>query len=92
MAEANLDHPGDITWFAGYGPAPVIGPCPHTACIHNLQSVIGWGPTYERYEIVRCDVPDGGCGSGCRAWVNAHGGVATAWLQVTEPATTEVAR
>ncbi len=81
MAEAHVDHPGEIRWFAGYGPSPVLGPCPHSACTHNAQSVIAWGPSYERYELVQCDRPES-CDGGCRVWVDGRGQVATEWLEV----------
>lgn len=81
MAEAHLDHPGDIHWFHGYGPATVLGNCPHGNCAHNAQSVIAWGPSYDRYELVACDVING-CATGCRAWVDSQGRVVTPWLQV----------
>ncbi len=80
MAEAHLDHPGEISWYKGYGPVLVLGPCPH-ACPHNAQSAIGWGPDMQRYELVQCDVL-GGCETSCRAWANGHGAVATGWLLV----------
>lgn len=88
MAEAHLDHPGEMTWFKSYGPAPVIGPCPHAACKHLGQSVIAWGPSYERYELVDCgsldpaDESDSDCAGQCRAWVDGRGRVVTAWLNV----------
>lgn len=84
MAEAHLDHPGEIHWFKGEGPAPVIGPCPHTDCRHLGQSVIAWGPTLDRYELVECGIAGDahGCAGRCRAWVDGRGRVTTAWLQV----------
>jgi hypothetical protein len=81
MAEAHLDHPGEVSWYKGYGPSPVLGPCPHCDCPHNAQSVIGWGPSLDRYELSQCDVAEG-CDGGCRAWVDGRGRVRTAWLQV----------
>lgn len=81
MAEPHLDHPGEITWFKGYGPSRVLGPCVHVDCRHRAQSVIGWGPSMERYEIVRCDVPQH-CDGGCRAWSDGRGRITTTWLQV----------
>lgn len=80
MAEAHLDHPGEISWFKGYGPSPVLGACEHD-CPHNAQSVIGWGPDMRRYELAQCDVQDG-CASGCRAWIDERGRVTTRWLRV----------
>lgn len=81
MSESNLDHPGEFSWYKGRGPSPVVGPCPHVGCSHNAQSVIGWGPTYERYELVQCDVAEH-CATGCRAWVDDRGRETTPWLQV----------
>lgn len=66
MAEAHLDCPGDVRWYPRKGPLPVVGPCPHS-CSHNSRSVIAWGPDYEHYVLVACDVPDG-CDQRCRAW------------------------
>jgi hypothetical protein len=88
MAEAHLDHPGDIHWFKSHGPAPVLGPCPHTACKHLGQGVIAWGPSMERYELVACgsinptDQADDDCAMHCRAWVDDCGRAVTAWLHV----------
>lgn len=81
MAEAHLDHPGEISWFKGYGPAPVLGPCPHAGCPHNAQSVIGWGPDMRRYELDQCDVTEG-CATECRAWADGHGRTTTPWQHV----------
>jgi hypothetical protein len=85
MAEPHLDHPGDIQWFKGKGPTPVVGPCPHD-CKHLGQGVIAWGPTMDRYELVECRIkhdeePDG-CAGRCRAWVDGQGRVTTDWLTV----------
>jgi len=66
MAQAYLDHPGDVTWFKGYGPADVLGPCPHD-CDHRALSSIAWGPDFERYTLNVCDVDDG-CAGRCRGW------------------------
>ncbi len=83
MAEPHLDHPGEIHWFKGEGPAPVLGPCPHGACKHWGQGVIAWGPSYERYELVECCIKDdGGCGAECRAWADGQGRITTPWLHV----------
>lgn len=84
MAEAHLDHPGEITWFKDKGPLPVLGPCPHSSCRHDAQSTLAWGPSMERYELVRCVMPrtGAGCGGTCRAWSDGHGRTATAWLHV----------
>ena len=90
MAEANLDHPGEIHWFKGETPLPVLGPCPHTDCKHLGQGVIAWGPTYERYELVECGIAGGdGCGAQCRAWSDERGRITTAWLQVHTMAETD---
>lgn len=88
MSEPNLDHPGQIHWFAGEGPAPVLGPCPHTSCQHWGHGVIAWGPSYERYELVVCgsinpaDESDKDCAMRCRAWIDERGRVMTPWLTV----------
>lgn len=68
MAEPHLDNPGDVRWFAGYGPADVVGPCPHGDCAHNALSDIAWGPDFDHYALVTCDVADG-CDGYCRGWV-----------------------
>jgi hypothetical protein len=83
VAEAHLDHPGEIHWFKGERPLPVLGPCPHD-CKHLGQGVIAWGPTLERYELVECGISSDteGCAASCRAWVDGHGRVTTAWLHV----------
>lgn len=83
MAEAHVDQPGEIRWFAREQPRPVIGPCPHEGCKHLGQGVIAWGPSLERYELVECGLPgDDGCAGACRAWTDGHGRVTTAWLHV----------
>jgi hypothetical protein len=86
MAEPHLDHPGEIHWFSGEGPAAVLGPCPHAGCKHLGQGVIAWGPTLERYELVKCGTPgnveDGRCAGACRAWVDGRGRVTSKWLQI----------
>jgi rRNA maturation protein Nop10 len=63
VAETHLDHPGEVTWFEGYGPKRPLGlPCNHP-CDHNFScSVIAWGPDYEHYCIVECKE------CGCRSW------------------------
>lgn len=88
MADPHLDHPGEIRWFKGEGPAPVLGPCPHS-CKHLGQGVIAWGPTMDRYELVECGIRPSGlggdntdCAAQCRAWIDGYGLVTTAWLQV----------
>jgi hypothetical protein len=67
VSDAHLDHPGDISWFKGYGPVRIIRACPHDLCPHNAISDIAWGPDYEHYTLVTCDVPEG-CDGFCRAW------------------------
>lgn len=84
MAEAHLDHPGEISWFSGYGPAPVIGPCPHTTCPHNMGGNIAWGPDMAHYTLDQCDVADG-CNGHCRAWHTDRSVSTTPWLQVAYP-------
>lgn len=81
MGEAHVDKPGEISWFSGYGPAAVHGPCPHGGCAHWGRSVIAWGPSLGRYELVQCDQADG-CATSCRAWVDGRGRPTTAWLHV----------
>ena len=70
MTEVHLDHPGDISWFPRHGPAKVIGPCVHE-CDHSLPADIAWGPDYDHYTLVECQVPDG-CAGQCRAWFPEH--------------------
>lgn len=87
MAEAHLDNPGEIRWFKGECPLPVLGLCPHTACKHLGTGVIAWGPSLDRYELVECgslNVPeaDDDCGTACRAWVDGRGRTTTEWLHV----------
>lgn len=81
MAEAHLDHPGDVTWFAGHTSGPIAGPCPHLHCPHNLGRVIAWGPDLAHYTLEQCDVP-AGCNGHCRAWHDERGRDTTPWLQV----------
>jgi hypothetical protein len=88
VAEPHLDHPGEITWFAGKSHAPIVGLCSHD-CPHDGQGVIAWGPSYDRYELVQCAIkpsehPDG-CDSRCRAWVDSRGRVVTDWITVDIP-------
>lgn len=66
MSETHLDHPGDVSWFKGHGPADVIGDCDHD-CPHDSTAVIAWGPDYEHYCLTQCDVWYG-CAGQCRAW------------------------
>jgi hypothetical protein len=64
----------------------VLGPCPHTDCKHWGQSVIAWGPSLERYELVSCGSvgnPDG-CGERCRAWSDGQGRITSPWLYMAE--------
>lgn len=88
MAEAHLDHPGEVSWFHGHAAAPVIGPCPHSGCKHLGTGVIAWGPSMDRYELVACgsidpaDESDSDCAMTCRAWVDDRGAVVTPWLHV----------
>lgn len=81
MSEAHVDNPGEIRWFKGYGPAEVLGSCPHD-CPHNAQTTIAWGPSLERYELVACDKA---CGGFCRAWIDDRGRTVTAWLETAAP-------
>lgn len=67
MSEAHLDHPGEWSWFAGCGPHQVVGPCPHIRCSHADMHTVAYGPDFEHYELVTCDVTDG-CAGGCRGW------------------------
>jgi len=65
MAEAHLDHPGEVSWFAGKGPRKAVGPCPHTDCPHEKISTIAWGPDFDHYVLTECkDL----CGGDCRQW------------------------
>jgi hypothetical protein len=87
MAEAHVDHPGEMSWFVGHGPAPVIGPCPHTDCQHYGQTVIAWGPDAEHYELVQCDGRNGfdQCDGACRGWTRVVRGQARggqSWVKV----------
>lgn len=69
MSEPHLDHPGDMHWYSGHNPHPVIGSCPHTACPHNMMGAIAEGPDFDHYTLNVCavDGPDG-CNHECRAW------------------------
>lgn len=68
MSEAHLDHPGDWTWFAGYGPRKVKGPCPHTDCDHTSMVAVADGPDFDHYELEECRVAEG-CNGHCRGWL-----------------------
>lgn len=81
MAEAHLDHPGDVSWFKGYGPRTVIGPCPHD-CDHAGEATIAWGPDYAHYELVECTEA---CARTCRAWTGSWPyGEGPKWKRTTE--------
>ena len=67
MSEAHLDHPGDWTWFGGYGPRPVKGPCSHD-CDHSNVCAIAYGPDFDHYVLEVCRVKDG-CNGRCRGWM-----------------------
>lgn len=66
MAEVHLDHPGEMSWWVGHGPAPILGDCPHT-CEHRDTSTVAYGPDYAHYELVVCIEADG-CAGACRGW------------------------
>lgn len=66
--EAHVDHPDEVSWYVGHGPAPILGPCPHTTCQHNGWSTVAWGPDLRHYELVVCDDREG-CAGRCRGWV-----------------------
>ena len=82
MAEAYVDPDmrGRVHFFSGYGPADVLGDCPHNACGHYGQSVIAWGPDERRYVLVTCDDNDG-CAGHCRGWADTRQRV-TVWRLV----------
>jgi hypothetical protein len=85
VADAHLDHPGEISWWRDYGPAPVLGPCPHTECEHWSLGTIAYGPDFEHYELVTCDVRDG-CAGQCRAWtVEYPPAVSPPWFTPDRP-------
>lgn len=65
MAEPHLDHPGDVSWWAGKGPVVLEGPCPHD-CPHMDTHTVAWGPSFDRYELVDC------LACGCRGWVTSR--------------------
>lgn len=63
MAETHLDHPGEVTWFAGHGPKPPLGASCDHECDHNFScAVVAWGPDFDHYSLVECAV------CGCRSW------------------------
>ena len=92
MAETHLNAPGEVTWLKGNTPVPVVGPCPHSGCQHETQSVVAWGPDLDRYELVACDVA-GQCAGRCRAWSRPSRStdragkplMSTSWLLVAPP-------
>lgn len=63
MAEAHLDHPGDVSWFAGHQPKTSLGElCDHPCDHHFTLANIAWGPDYEHYALNECRE------CGCRGW------------------------
>lgn len=73
MAEPHLDHPGDISWYVGHGPAPILGDCPHVACQHSDTHTVAWGPDFEHYELVVCvEQGEGRCAGACRGWAASY--------------------
>lgn len=83
MADPHVDRPGEIHWFKRYGPADLLGPCPHIGCRHKSLRVIAWGPDYRRYTLDQCD-EEPGCGGSCRAWHSERSFKATSpWLHVS---------
>ena len=67
MGEAHLDHPDQTRWFKGWGPALVVGECPHTSCPHESTAAIAYGPDFAHYVLDVCKEPDG-CAGNCRGW------------------------
>lgn len=61
VAEPHLSHPGEVSWFAGYGPVPIAGLCPHD-CQHQDAKSVAWGPDWEHYILEQC------VHCGCRGW------------------------
>jgi hypothetical protein len=43
------------------------------------QSVVAWGPSMDRYELVECDMD---CDSTCRAWIDGRGRTTSPWLNL----------
>lgn len=67
--EPHLDHPGEITWWVGHGPAPILGDCEHVDCQHRDTATVAHGPDWEHYELVVCiEKGDGKCAGACRGW------------------------
>lgn len=67
MAEAHLDHPGEITWFAGSQPRKGTGELCNHPCDHNFTlGNIAWGPDYEHYVLNECRE------CGCRGWAQEY--------------------
>lgn len=71
MSEVRLNHPGEVTWDVGHGPAQVSGPCEHDKCSHWDVRSVAWGPDFRHYELVECVDPEG-CAGRCRAWRAQH--------------------
>ena len=86
MSLAHLDNPGAVRWFSGYGPAEVLGECPHSGCGHRGTGVVAWGPDLRHYELIECGIQgdDDGtdCAGNCRAWTDDRDRVTTPWLHV----------
>ena len=53
--------PGIIYWYDGYQPVELGDPCVHS-CAHAFHEVIAWGPTVDKYELIRCQLCE------CRGW------------------------
>ncbi len=70
MAQVHVDFPGQLRWFAGSGPAKIIGPCPHH-CDHSAMRTVAWGPDNEHYTLVECFIADG-CAGRCRSWTSEY--------------------
>lgn len=67
MGAAHLDHPDETRWFKGWGPAPVVGECPHGGCPHERTGAIAYGPDFAHYVLDVCKEPEG-CNGECRGW------------------------
>lgn len=72
MAEVHLDHPGEVSWFAGHGPAPILGKCEHR-CEHRDTRTVAWGHDFDHYELAVCVEPTG-CNKQCRGWLSQYPG------------------